>query len=432
MGLWNELLQWLFGSPAPPSSEADPTRSSTPAPPAPRQRAVARKVRLTRFRYQSSLVRTGSARESAGGKKPYRFAHRNPRTGSWLDLSTDADPRWLDYYGLPYLKTPQELADWLGTPIGKLVWLTHRLNENGRPKSVQDAHYHYRWLAKRGGGQRLIEAPKPLLKQVQQRILRDILDKVPAHPQVHGFVEGRSILTNARPHVGRYVVLKFDLEDFYGSVHYRRVTAVFRGLGFSREVAIWLARLTTSAVPESLRAPGTSGGSVAWPYHPRHLPQGAATSPALANLSAYSLDVRLTGLAQKDQVTYTRYADDLTFSGSHRFAAALRDFIPLVTQIVRDERFRVNKAKRRVQRFHDRQRVTGVVVNEKPNVSREDYDRLKAILNNCVRRGPSTQNREQHPAFSAHLRGRIGHVLHLNPARGRKLLALYERIDWSR
>ena len=95
-------------------------------------------------------------------------------------------------------------------------------------------------------------APKPKLKQVQKRILSEILDRVPPHPAAHGFVNGRSIVTNARPHVGQRVLVKLDLENFYPSVSLNRVTAIFRSLGYSREAAIWLGRLTTTALPTSL------------------------------------------------------------------------------------------------------------------------------------------------------------------------------------
>ena len=168
------------------------------------------------------------------------------------------------------------------------------------------------------------------------------------------------------------------------------------------------------------------------PYLRRHLPQGAPTSPRLANLSAFSLDVRLSGLARAFGAAYTRYADDLTFSGPAAFGHSLRDFIPLVSQIIRQERFRVNRAKRQVLRANRALVVTGVVVNQKVNVPRRQFDRLKAVLTNCVREGPSTQNHAGHPRFAAHLRGRIAHVGQLNPARGAKLLALYDRIDWKR
>ena len=142
-------------------------------------------------------------------------------------------------------------------------------------------------------------------------------------------------------------------------------------------------------------------------------------------------DVRLSGLARAFDVNYTRYADDLTFSGSHRFGGALRDFIPLTREIIENERFRVNRRKRKIVRASQRQTVTGVVVNAKTNISRANFDRLKAILFNCVRHGPSTQNHDGHEHFADHLRGRIAHVRHLNRDRGDRLLQLFERIDWS-
>ncbi len=293
------------------------------------------------------------------------------------------------------------------------------------------AHYHYRWISKRRGGRRLIESPKLTLKTAQKRILREILDKVPPHDTAHGFTAGRSILTNARPHVKQAVLVKFDLENFYPSVTLSRVTAIFRSLGYSREASIWLARLTTSALPANMPFVKQEPSAVL-PYLKRHLPQGAPTSPALANLSAYSLDVRLSGLARSFGATYTRYADDLTFSGPPRFGTSLRDFIPLVSQIVRQERFRLNGAKRKVLRSSGRLVVTGVVVNEKPNVSRREFDRLKAVLTNCLRQGPSTQNKADNPHFAAHVRGRIAQMTQLNPARGARLLVIYNQIDWNR
>jgi hypothetical protein len=226
-------------------------------------------------------------------------------------------------------------------------------------------------------------------------------------------------------------VVKFDLENFYPSVSFGRVVAIFRSLGYSREVAIWLARLTTAVVPDDALQPDPGVPEVA-PYRGRHLPQGAPTSPALANLSAFSLDLRLSGLARSFGAQYTRYADDLTFSGDQRFLKSLTVFLPLVRQVIRSEGFRLNVRKRKVLRSSQRQTVTGVVVNARPNVCRRDFDRVKAILTNCVRRGPSTQNHERHENFAAHLLGRIAHVSQLNPARGEKLRLLYAQIDWNR
>jgi len=434
MGLFDWLKGLMGGAPPPEQSAPDaPDRTLAEAA---RQLGIDRRDRapkLSRLRYRSALPRTPEKQERAGRTAPYHAAPRNPRTGTFVNLGTDADPRWLEYYGLPLLKTPTDLADWLGVPIGKLAWLTHRWKSEFRAPTLKESHYHFQWVEKKTGSLRLIEAPKPQLKALQVRILREILDKVPVHPQAHGFCEGRSILTNAQPHVGRRIVLKFDLENFYPSVRYNRVVAIFRSLGFSRDVGIWLARLTTNALPWTATPPrDASLRAVAQPYYWRHLPQGAPTSPVLANLSAYSLDVRLSGLARRFNARYTRYADDLTFSGSRQFAGALRDFIPLTRQIVRDERFRLNRTKGKVLRNSQRQSVTGVVVNSKPNLRREEYDRLKATLHNCLKLGPASQNRDQHPRFHEHLRGRIAFAAQLNAARGAKLLAIYERIDWTK
>lgn len=385
-------------------------------------------VQLRPLEYRPSIVPTPGHQEVVQGK-PYPFASIGPRHGLYLDLSRDADERWLEYYGLPTLRTPQDLADWLEIPLGRLAWLTHRTREKYRPRNLQESHYHYKWIRKRSGGLRLIEAPKEELKAAQLKVLCGILDVVPAHPAAHGFVSGRSIVTNAEPHVGSRFLLKMDLENFYPSVKYSRVVAIFRSFGFSREVSLWLARLTVTAPPWGLDAPKKNWEY--WQLMTPHLPQGAPTSPALANLSAFGLDVRLSGLAKSFNLRYTRYADDLTFSGPGISIPALHDFIPLSTKIIVEERFQVNRKKRKVIRDSQRQSVTGVVVNEKVNVSRQDYDRLKAILHNCIKHGPESQNRDGHAEFSSHLRGRIAHVMQLNPRRGGKLLELFAKIRWT-
>ena len=403
---------------------ADPPRKGWEGPP--------RKHPLPDLKYESSLVPADPAREEASGDAPYAFARFGPGYGTYLDLSRDADAGWLDEFDLPHLRTPQDLADWLDLPLGKLAWLTGRFFEKSVPPSVAKANYVYRWVGKKTSGYRLIEEPKPLLKAAQETVLRGILDNVPPHHAAHGFRAGRSIVSNAGVHTGAAVLLKHDLRNFYPSVGLSRVVAIFRTVGFSREVAIWLARLCTSRVPRDLgRADGHAlVGEDFSRYSAAHLPQGAPTSPALANLSAYSLDVRLSGLASAFGAAYTRYADDLTFSGDAPFIPKLRRFIPLTERIIRDERFTVHSEKRRVIRAHQRMTVTGVVVNERTNVAREEYDRLKAILHNCLKSGPAGQNRDGVPDFRAHLRGRIAFVNQCNPARGRKLLEAFGRINW--
>lgn len=387
-----------------------------------------RRIRLDRLRYRSASE--GGPAPATVSKRAYRFG-RPSIHGGWLDLSQDQDDDRLDRFNLPRFRNPEELAAWLEIPLGQLAWLVHRFDADQRPADESAAHYCYRWIKKRTGGSRLIEAPKAKLKQVQRRILEGILNAVPPHPAAHGFVASRSIRSNAAPHAGQRVVVKLDLENFYPSVSLNRVAAIFRSLGYSREAAIWLSRLTTAALPASFIGQSIANAALI-PYLGRRLPQGAPTSPALANLSAFSLDLRLAGLARSFGAQYTRYADDLTFSGDERFLRSLAVFLPLVGKIVQSERFVLHKTKRKVIRNSQRQTVTGVVVNTRPNIVRRDFDALKAILTNCVRRGPSTQNHDRHENFAAHLLGRIAHVAQLNPARGEKLRRLYAQIDWNR
>ncbi len=457
MGLLSFLRRLLFGEPiedhhaAAPASAAEPDTTGTAggmASPAvddspqgavapvdrcsqERQRTARRRVRLTPRQWSPDPDRWTPAIEVSGSKPPYRFAHLGIEPDSYFDLSGDGDVARLSRWGLPVLRVPQDIADFLDVPLGRLAWLIHRFDAEGRPESVGASHYHYRWVHKRSGGLRLIEAPKPTLKRVQRRILAEILQRVPAHPAAHGFVRGRSARSNAACHAGARLVLRFDLSDFYGSIGFNRVVAVFRGLGYSREAALWLARLTTSILPLNVNPPVPGSAVSMLRYQRRHLPQGAPTSPALANLAAFPLDLRLDGLARCFSARYTRYADDLTISGGAHLDRGLRVLLPLVRQIVKQERFRLNDGKFRILRSHQRQLVTGAVVNTHPNVPRSLFDELKAVLTNCIRHGPQSQNRQGCADFAAHLRGRIAYVQQLNPARGAKLLRLYRQIDWS-
>ena len=430
MGLFEWVRRWFRSEKPKHQPERGVDRPvSARSPGEPRWR-LHRKIKLAALRYRQPSIAGRTTEVPADAPRPYRFARPTPRNGSWLDFSQDENLSRLERFQLPGFRNPEELAHWLGIPLGQLAWLVHRFDEDQKPADESAAHYCYRWILKRVGGKRLIEAPKPKLKRVQRRIHEDILNRIAPHPAAHGFVTGRSILTNASPHVGQRIVVKLDLENFYPSVSLNRVVAIFRSLGYSREAAIWLGRLTTAMLPASL-ARDSKLNSELHPYLGRRLPQGAPTSPALANLSAFPLDLRLSGLARSFGVQYTRYADDLTFSGGERFLKSLAVFLPLVGQIVRSERFSLNFRKRKIIRNNQRQTVTGVVVNTRTNIARRDYDRLKAILTNCIRRGPSTQNHARHENFAAHLLGRIAHVTQLNPARGNRLRTLYQQIDWN-
>jgi retron-type reverse transcriptase len=161
-----------------------------------------------------------------------------------------------------------------------------------------------------------------------------------------------------------------------------------------------------------------------------HLPQGAPTSPALANLAAFGLDRRLSGLAASSRLQYSRYADDLTFSGPlpRRRSAS---FVELVADISADEGFRLHPDKSSLRMSSQRQLVTGVVINATPNIPRDEYDRLKAILHRLATNRSGDHAADAPVDLQAHLRGRIAWVISLNPHRGEKLRRLFAAIDWD-
>jgi hypothetical protein len=341
---------------------------------------------------------------------------------------------------IPAIASEGALAEWLGVTASELEWFADLKRLGARRSDEKLRHYFYRILAKNSAGIRLIESPKPRLKQMQRKILAAILDSIPVHPAAHGFVKGRSIKTFAEPHVGKRVVLRMDLRDFFPSLHGGRVQAFFRTAGYPERVADLLGGLCTNAVPRDIWRDGLKDTPrtvdplaiydarqrYAWP----HLPQGAPTSPALANLCAYRLDCRLAGLAHAAGTEYTRYADDLAFSGDEQFERCVERFATQVAAILLEEGFEVHHRKTRIMRRGVRQYLAGVVTNERVNVVRADFDRLKATLTNCVKRGSESQNREGHPAWRQHLAGRIAFVAMINPQKGARLKKIFEKIEW--
>jgi retron-type reverse transcriptase len=319
----------------------------------------------------------------------------------------------LQLLALPLLATPADLATALGLTISQLRWLSFH------SEAMERMHYVNFEVAKRSGGTRVLSAPHAKLSAAQQWILREILEKLPLEPQAHGFVRGRSTVTNARPHVGRDRVVNLDLSDFFPTISFRRVRGLFRTIGYSPAVATLLALLCT----EAPRRPVMYDGATYWvAIGARALPQGACTSPAISNQIARHLDRRLAGMAEKHGWTYTRYADDLTFSASANNGDSVGRLMASVRHIVEEEGFTLNPKKGRVQRRGRRQTVTGIVVNDKLSIAREDVRRLRAILHGASKTGLAAQNRENIPNFELWLRGKIAYVKMVDPAKGAQLL----------
>ncbi|MDB4992858.1 MAG: RNA-directed polymerase protein [Myxococcaceae bacterium] len=309
-------------------------------------------------------------------------------------------------YGLPPLPTVESVAALVGVPAADLV----RLQRPGVGSGSPYVEFEIDKGRGRGGGKRAIAAPRATLRKAQRVLLHAILDKVPAHAAAHGFVKGRGTVTNAKPHLGAAVVVKLDLVDFFPTVHYRRVAGLFEMLGYGEAVSNLLASLCTYR-------PVLEDGTVAWPGV---MPQGAPTSPAIANLVCRRLDARLSALAKRANAVYTRYADDLTFS----FAAEpekLGRFLWWVDQICQQEGFTENTGKRRVLRKKNQQRITGIVVNAELAIPRRDRRRFRAILHNVKKNGLAAEAKGK-PDLAAYLRGFAAYVKMVQPELGAALV----------
>lgn len=329
----------------------------------------------------------------------FRTHNRNVR-----DLATDEDQ--LRRYELPLWKSEADIAVAVGIPLRALQHLSvHRARE-------RVSHYVTFAIPKRNGaGERIIHAPKRRLKAVLRKLHVLLLKKLPVSDAAHGFITGRSIATNAAPHVGKAVVMRFDIKDCFPTIHFGRVRGLFISLGYSYPVANALALIMTESPRQLVEAEGRVYNAA---VGPRVCVQGAPTSPALCNAVLLKLDHRLTGLARKHGFAYTRYADDLTFSGNDLTKITL--FIKLVPKLVAEEGFVINSAKTRVMRAASRQTVAGVVVNKDMGLSRQTRRVLRAAIHN-ERISPSGNAHRQRQ-----LQGVLAYLYMLNPKQAQALM----------
>lgn len=281
---------------------------------------------------------------------------------------------------LPVLHNAHELANAMGVTLPELRFLSFERRVS------RISHYRRFAMPKKTGGERIISAPMPRVKRLQYWVLDNILAKVPLHPAAHGFIPGRSIVSNAQPHVGKAVVINLDLKNFFPSVGLARVKGVFRELGYSEQLATTLGLLCTETPTEEVSVDGekffVASGE-------RALPQGAPSSPALTNILCRRLDARVQGCAEKLGFTYTRYADDLTFSGDAAARKQAGKLLWRVKQIIADEGFTPHPEKQHVMGAGHRQGVTGIVVNQKLSLERDTLRRFRATLFQVEKDGPA-------------------------------------------
>ena len=279
---------------------------------------------------------------------------------------------------LPVLSDARDLAQAMGISVGELRFLAFSR------KNSSVSHYKRFTIPKRSGGLRTISAPMPRLKAAQHWILHNILDKIAVHESAQGCVTGRSIKTNAEKHLAKDLLVNQDLKNFFPSITYKRIRGVFASFGYSKQVATIMAMLCSE--PKIKEVEVYSKEYFAQ-YGERFLPQGSPCSPALTNILCRNLDKRLFGLAKKYDFTYTRYVDDLSFSASGQAKESLNKILLYSRKVIEAEGLELNPEKLRVMRKGRRQHVTGVLVNEKPNVDKKTLKRFRALIYQIERDG---------------------------------------------
>jgi RNA-directed DNA polymerase len=355
----------------------------------PKIKSPARQLGFTK---KKKVMSVAEAERMFGGTM--RTRNRNLR-----DLLTDEAQ--LKRYDLPVWKSEEDVANALGISLKELWFFAiHRERE-------RQPHYVTFAIPKRSGGKRLIMAPKRRLKAIQRKLLELLVEKLPLSENAHAFRRGRSIRSGAEPHVGKRFVLKFDLKDFFPTVTCARVRGLLIAYGYGYPVATTLAVVMTEAERQPVEVEGTVFHV---PVGQRHCVQGAPTSPGICNALLLRLDHRLAGLAKKHGLVYTRYADDLTFSGEVDRAAA-HNFRRVVNRIVSEEGFVIHPDKTRLMGQGSRQTVTGVVVNRTLGLSRQERRRLRATAHQL-----GLQNGgEDLGALQAKFQGKVAYLSMLNP-----------------
>jgi RNA-directed DNA polymerase len=304
------------------------------------------------------------------------------------------------------LKTARDIAMLLGVSHKNLVYHIYLYPSELRYKSFT--------IPKKSGGIRKIYTPITALKIIQRKLNQVLQAVYQIKPSVHGFVEGKNIVTNAKAHAGKRYVLNLDLKDFFPTVNFGRVRGLFMATpyGLNPEVATVLAQICC---------------------HDNQLPQGAPTSPIVTNMICTKMDSQLQRLAKECKATYTRYADDITFSTTlPKFPEALAYFVKDETgtklclgsallNIITENGFLLNEQKLRLQTRGNHQEVTGLTTNQFPNVDRKFVRQIRAMLHAWAKFGLEKAENEYHlsydnkirlhlkgkPTFKQVLRGRI-------------------------
>jgi RNA-directed DNA polymerase len=235
-------------------------------------------------------------------------------------------------------------------------------------------------ISKKSGGERLISSPVFTLKLIQKAICQILTACYQPHPNAYGFIEQRSVVDNAKNHIGRSYIYNIDLDSFFPSTGFRKVKNTLALPPFNLTDAAEEINSKNKAVIKESKGRGFIGFLIAnLCCENGGLPQGAPTSPILTNIVCQGLDRRLTIYAKKNKAHYTRYADDISFSSWENVFDG--DFKEHLAEIIAKDHYRLNPEKERLQDRNVRQEVTGIVINRKPNVRREYIKDIRFWLN---------------------------------------------------
>ena len=293
---------------------------------------------------------------------------------------------------LPPFLYGSDIALWLG--VNKAVF----------DVVLREIYAHYKkWEIDKGGKnpaeKRILRVPAPVLNQWQRAIKLHILDITPPSDAAHAYFKGRGPSTAAKQHEGKAYLWTFDLKDFFGSVTFAQVLETFESMGYPKNAASALAGLT---------ALGDGG-----------LPQGSCSSPALSNLVLRPLDKELLALSARHKVTFTRYADDFSFSRDRAFS---KTFQRAVEKLIDKSGFEIHPRKSRLRGPLCSRQVSGLVINTKPAIPREQRRNIRALFNR-VSQSPKTYAKE-HPR----LLGLATWVKTHHPEEGAKYLAVVKKL----
>lgn len=336
--------------------------------------------------------------------------------------------------GLPIIEDDKALSEFLGIEYKKLRFLVYHRDV------VSVDHYHRYSIPKKKGGERNIAAPKSILKNAQRKILEEILSKIPVSEHAHGFLKGKSVVSGAKVHMldkdgsessnrtpygmdkeyminkdeNTQLLINMDLEDFFPTITFERVRGMFKAFGYSGYISSLLAMICTYCERMEVEVRGdikyvkTSN---------RILPQGSPASPMITNIICRKLDKRLSVLSFKYNCTYTRYADDMSFSfREESIDLNLGKFMGLVSKIVNEEGLNINKKKTRFLRKNNRQCITGIVINnDEIGVPKKWIKTLRAAIYNAKK---LIGNGEEVPAKTVNeISGMISWVKSVNAVR---------------